>query len=219
MHIKLLRNRLLFCPPRRNVPHRYSVSVCDQSLTLDVAARSSFVNSTLPISAFISSSVSIVAWKCRHIHVVLLVLATCRALNPSCWISKLSIPPNGSTSPHLEAPASGLLLSCPRLCGPTPSTRSVSSCLTTQIPAETVVAWSTVLRQTSSIDTIHLLVARIHHDVLHTTQLWGVSHRTTVRVAHAILQAEHVMSCPEKCSPAPVVRHWGCLSSNCPTLT
>ena len=78
----------------------------------------SIVNSISSFSAFISSSILIVLCKCRHIHVVLLVLATCRALNPDCQISKLSIPPNGSTSPHLEACASGHLLSYPRHCGP-----------------------------------------------------------------------------------------------------
>ena len=60
----------------RNVPHRYSLS------TFGVAARSSFVNSTLPFSAFISSSVSY-----RHIQVVRLVLVTCRALNPG-WLDQ-----------------------------------------------------------------------------------------------------------------------------------
>ena len=52
----------------------------------------------------------------------------------------------------------------------TPWTRGVySDCVTllctAEIPAGTVVACSTRLHQTSSIDTIHLVMACIHHDV------------------------------------------------------
>ena len=115
----------------------------------NVIRRTRLLHSALLLNAEASSNrlllfadwvVPIVAWKSSLTRVVLLGLASCRALPlPS-----------------------------------TPWTRAVySDCVTllctTQIPAGTVVACSTGLHQTSSIDTIRPVVACIHHDVHDST--------------------------------------------------
>ena len=111
----------------------------------------------------------IVAWKSRHTRVDLLGLASCRALprllgqltgNPVQRLG-LVLDIAALSSTHQLELLHVLLPS-------TPWTRAVYCVAlrcTAQIPAGTVVACSTRLHQTSSIDTIRLVVACTPHDV------------------------------------------------------
>ena len=140
------------------------------------------------------------------------------APSPGCWVSQLSIPLNGLalhlTLRHSEAPSPTRTFSRP-LAVDIPWTRAVYSgfvtlLCTAQIPAGTVVACSTRLHQTSSIDMIRLVVACIRHDAHDSTVRCftsfnckccnAASTESAWTKSDVISQAMHVVSLLGNCS-------------------
>ena len=103
------------------------------------------------------------------------------------------------TLQHSEAPPlSDFFASfCPRPRGLAPSTRIVTLPCTAQIPAGTVVACSTRLHQTSSIDMVRLVVACIHHDA-HDSTVSLLLHPT--RQFHFCGSCSHAANKPPNCN-------------------